>query len=52
MLLISKYIPPAKLALLNDNELLKNYSIVLLVFIYIAPPVDWTKLLFKILFEN
>jgi hypothetical protein len=30
-LLVAKYIPPAKLALLEENEELINYSIMLLV---------------------
>ncbi len=33
-----KYIPPAELAVLKENEELINYSIKLLIFITITPP--------------
>ncbi len=33
VLLVSKYIPPAKLAVLEENEEFINYSIILLAFV-------------------
>ncbi len=40
VLLMAIYIPPPKLALLEENEVLINYSIILLVSILITPPSD------------